>query len=136
MWPLLFYRRNTQHCYLTSAPLSGAAFLHDDWLPRVLLRLGELENSERLNDNPIRRLVLAKKAMRDVAASIERDTGVCCPNSCKDKLGTTMRFLRAVERHHWDYARRLSSAYPKLAELVNVNEWELLAYRSRAAARP
>ena len=59
--------------------------------------------------------------MRDVASCIERDKGVSTPKTCHDKLGVTMRFLRAIERHHWEYARRLSSAYPKLAELVNLN---------------
>ena len=32
-----------------------------------------------------------------------------------------MRFLRAVERHHWIHARKLASAYPQLSRFVDIH---------------
>ena len=79
--PIAFYRRSPQHEGQKLPPLPQHIFKKEDWKRRVILRLGELECGDYALSQPIRRLVLAKRAIREVSSAMAREEGICEPES-------------------------------------------------------
>ena len=85
---------------------------HQDWPRRVALEYHERLPDEPLHDNPIRRLILAKRAIRRVTQNMQREHLVQQASGSDDKLGWTMAYIRAVESIKM---AQCAVAYPYLA---------------------
>lgn len=134
--PVTFYRRTRAKAVdPDSLPLPTAPMRHPDWRRRVTLRLGELEREDRQDSQPIRRLLLLKRAVREVTTTMQQEMGQQPPETPQDRLGYTMRFLRAIEGHRWHVARRITEAYPRLAEFVDVQDRALHLHPGLQAVR-
>ena len=97
-------------------------FKHPDWRRRVALAWGDHIRSELPGApamGPLRRLVLLKRAIREVSECMQQEGSAPSSTEPEDRLGLTMAYLRAVEDLHIDRARRLAQAYPHLRTLVD-----------------
>ena len=84
----------------------------------MVRRYDELRGIDSLPDQALRRLVLVKQAMREVTVTIQRASKAKATTT-DDKLGWTMRFLRAMEDVRLNTASVCVRAYPRLRELAN-----------------
>ena len=68
---------------------------------------------------PLRRLVLLKEAMTEVAERMVPQLHRGPANTFQDKLGSTMRFIRAAEAQRLLAMRKAVQEYPYLTTLIN-----------------
>ena len=105
-------------------PISQACYSHPDFSRRC-----QLNFKEKLQENPeaskLRQLGLLKEAMRETATNMAR-SGVCqaAATETSDKLGVTMRFIRAVENASRGTISSCLMRYPHIATLI-ANPYEL-----------
>ena len=92
---------------------------HPDWTRRVTMRYDEQLAKDALSDNPVRRLVLLKRAMRAVALTMQRENKLARAEESDDQLGWTMSFIRAAEDINLRRMQICAMAYPKLATYVS-----------------
>ena len=69
-------------------------------------------------DQPVRRLLLIKRAISEVTSAMQADMKVDVAKHADDKLGWAIRFLRAAEHSRVGAMIKCSQAYPRLAVLV------------------
>ena len=105
----------------TLPPLSTSAFHHLDWRRRVSLAWGEAVRQDQLSENPFRRLVLLKRAIREVTLRMEKERIPRQARTASERLDSTMAFIRAVEMLHLDRARELAKIYPDLTSFVDLS---------------
>ena len=89
---------------------------HQSWPKRVGLRLLELDSEDKTNVCPLRRLLLSKRAMKEVGEAMAKESCHCAPTAAHDRLGLTMRYLRAVEHERLGAMQHCAKAYPALAD--------------------
>ena len=118
--PLSFARRSAGRHELVDKPLPLAPLEHADWPRRVGLKHGELLRADAHPEQPLRRLLLLKEATREVAETMASEQQCIKAISAEDKLGWTLRLLRAAEEVQLTTMARCADSYPYLAELVNV----------------
>ena len=70
---------------------------HSDWARRVTLEYNALLAEDALNENPIRRLIVAKRAIATVTKRMQREHLIAEAQGTDDKLGWTMAYIRAAE---------------------------------------
>ena len=99
--------------------ISPAVVERPDWTLRVSLRLRELESASEEFRSDLGRLQATKQAIREVSETIAREVQAEDGANTSDKLGTTMRFLRAMEREQMGTMRRCALEYPFLATLAD-----------------
>ncbi|MDA8582658.1 reverse transcriptase domain-containing protein, partial [bacterium] len=99
-------------------PITADVYTHRDFVRRVQLEWGE--RLQHLADlSGLGRLRLLKAVMRDVGTGLTRDhTGLQPAADDEDRLGVTMRFLRAAEQRCPAVISRCLVRYPRIAELV------------------
>ena len=85
----------------------------------MALKLGELCQNDELSDQPMRRLLLAKQAIVQVTRKLQLEMKEAQAESTDDKLGCTMRFIRAAEELRMGTMRKCISAYPYLRTLAD-----------------
>ena len=122
--PIFVDRRLPVEAGYITRPISKSCYTHPDFNRRVKL---SFENS--LLDEPdasgLRRLVLFKDAMRSVANNMGRpDSGSSVAMDTADKLGVTMRFMRASESESLGTISNCLVRYPLLSSLVS-NPYEV-----------
>ena len=117
--PVAFFRQKPS--FQTSAwyKLPTAPIKHPNWPRRVALRFNELRRQDELDDQPLRRLLLAKQAIAEVTRKVQLETKEALAESCDDRLGWTMRFIRAAEELRMGKMRRCANVYPHIATLAN-----------------
>ena len=95
---------------------------HPDWTRRVTMRYDEELAKDALSDNPVRRLVVLKRAMRGVALTMQRENNIARAEESDDQLGRTMSFIRAAEDINLRRMRICAQVYPKLATYVSLED--------------
>ena len=98
---------------LPTAPLDDP-----EWPKRVALRFNELQRTDTLADQAIRRMLLLKQAIREVSITMGRQMRHDAAKTKEDKLGWTMTFLRAAEEVRLKTMEKCALAYPYLTGLV------------------
>ena len=102
-------------------PILRETVLHEDWPARVSIHFHDRLAQDAMAASPLRRLALLKASIREVSASMEvrgRAGETLSTESLDDKVGCTMRFIRAAEAGRVEARRRRIAAYPHLAILV------------------
>lgn len=114
-----FGRRAPQRHDSGLRPLDSSVVRDPLWPSRVSVALDRRERAEP-QAGPLRRLVLLKMAMREVADTMlrERDAKAEQAEEAEDKLGWTVRFVRAAEGARTGAMQRCLAAYPRLRTLV------------------
>ena len=84
-----------------------------------MLKYEELRAEDEGANQPARRLVLAKRAITAVTRAMCRDKKRAETITSEDKLGWTMRFLRAAEGLHVRSMEKCVEAYPHLCKLAD-----------------
>ena len=119
--PIVFFklrsRRSPQSELIDEKVVKGPSWPH-----RVSLRYGALKE-ESPEEDPFTNLHLLKQAISDVSKHMSeesrRNTLFNQAKDIDDKIGWTMRALRAYERGHRADLLNCIKAYPKIGELVN-----------------
>ena len=97
-----------------------------EWRRRVALAWEDLNRHDTLEGGALRRLVLLKRAIREVSLRMHSEHSAAVadlePDDC---LGITMGFLRAIEGFDFTRARRLASRYPLLGTFVDLSRGDL-----------
>ena len=92
------------------------------WAERVFLRYDGLRNEDNGPDQPVRRLILAKRAIAEVTRSMCKETEHQKAITSEDRLGWTMRFLRAAEGLRLRTMQKGVVAYPHLTKLAEYQD--------------
>jgi hypothetical protein len=103
-------------------PISEAPIDDPEWLTNVTLRFGVLQRMDLVRDQPIRRLVLLKKALRDVTLSMGQRLRNDIAKTTDDKLSWTMMFIRAAESVQIRRMQKCTLAYPHLAKISDCRD--------------
>ena len=120
--PISFFRRKKERRFDLDAPIPTAPSHDPRWPERVALRFGELRREDSCEDQPLRRLVLIKKAIREASWRTHAQSRAVAATNDSDKLGWTMRFLRAAEELRLHAMRKCAAAYAVLGTLVNIED--------------
>ena len=117
--PVVFSRRGPPRSSEGNKILPNHILRHDDWPKRVAAELEELQRQEDQRDNPIRTLVLMKRAMRAVTQNMlkEKCTSEAATNT--DKLGCTLSFIRAAEQVRLGQMATKVREYPTIGSFVS-----------------
>ena len=119
--PVAFFRQkpakhggSNSNIRLPTAPMNDP-----EWPQRVALQFGELQRGDDADDQPLRRLVLIKRAIVEVTRRMQVEAAHLRAESSDDKLGWAMRYVRAAEDIRMGAMRKCVAAYPHLATLAN-----------------
>jgi len=117
--PVSFARATPKRDPTASKPLASRLIQHPDWPRRVALEYQELLAGDALCDNPIRRLLLVKRAMHTVSQHMRQEGLIAQAAGADDKLGWTMSYIRAAESVNVHRMQCCACAYPQLADFIN-----------------
>ena len=92
---------------------------HPDWARRVAAELACISDEPRDYDNPVRKLVLVKRAMHTVSGNMAKEGLYATASSNDDKLSCTLSFVRAAQAVNLDKMYRKYLEYPHIATFVN-----------------
>ena len=115
---IAFSRRSGADTSRKRPVLTPRATSHPDFARRVVMEYHELLAHDALAATPIRQLVLIKRAMHTVAASMRREEDEAQIEGTDDELGWVLSFLRAAEQVNLTRMRRCAKACPKIVEYV------------------
>ncbi|CAK0822989.1 unnamed protein product [Prorocentrum cordatum] len=92
---------------------------HPDWARRVAAELACISTDPRDYDNPVRKLVLVKRAMHTVSENMSKEGLYATALTNDDKLSCTLSFTRAAQAVNVDkmYCKYLE--YPHIASFVD-----------------
>ena len=122
--PIFAARRLPTEAGYITRPISQSCYSHRDFNRRVKPTF-EDKVLEEPDASGLRRLVLLKEAMRSVSSNMGRtDSGSSVATDTSDKLGVTMRFLRASESESLGTISNCLVRYPLLSSLV-ANPYEV-----------
>ena len=111
---------------LPQGPLSGL-----NWHKRVTCKYLELLKEYAEHTCPMRRLQALKQAVHEVTWTMHEDAvkanSTTLAEDNDDKLGWTMRFIRAVEKNNRSVSEKCIRAYPLLTKLVDAQDPHLRA---------
>ena len=134
--PLLFFRKAGEPRAYRSGPLPMGPLKRNCWTAKVNLLYGELLESHGRGE-PLQRLHLLKKAIIDTTWTMhEQDLQqgrVVQATEIDDKLGWTIRCIRAAEQNRNTMVKKCTKAYPHLATLVTT---ELPDFRNGLILEP
>ena len=116
--PLSFSRICPTHG-AKSRPLPQAPLDHPDWTRRVSLEYQEICSLDALSGNPLRRLVLMKRAVRTVTYRMHKEGVVGNAERKDDQLGWTLSFIRAAEEVNLSRMASCARSYPSLATYIH-----------------
>ena len=116
---VLFARRLPHAVSSDERPVCVQSIQHDDF-PRLVA----LNFNAKVNANPeasdVQKLLLLKAAVKEVGQTLARDDRSAAPAvDLEDRLGTTMKFIRAFEGGHLNEISSCIARYPKLKELIS-----------------
>ncbi len=93
------------------------------WAHRVRMEFQDLTQSQGDQGSALSRLGLLKRAIIDVTKRMQsedvRDKAVSMAEEVDDKLGWTMRLLRACEKGHHNVVHKCFKAYPALTSVYS-----------------
>ena len=99
--------------------LTHATINHPDWPKRVAAELSAISITPEDYNNPIRRLVLTKRAMHNVSDSMAHDHVFAEAATNDDKLNCTLSFIRAAQDTNLGKMYRKYLEYPHIATHIN-----------------
>ena len=103
----------------TTPTLTHATINHPDWPKRVAAELTSISITPDDYNNPIRRLVLAKRAMHSVTNNMVHDHTFAIASTNDEKLNCTLSFIRAAQDTNLGKMYRKSLEYPHIGTHVN-----------------
>ena len=106
----------------TLPTIGNATINHPSWAKRVA---AELNASSETNEdflNPVRRLMLTKRAMHKVSHNMVQDHIFAEATSNDDRLNCTLSFIRAAQNVNLDKMYRKYLEYPHIGTYVNPND--------------
>ena len=109
----------------TPPPISSDVIRQPEWPERVRLSHAELIAAEPA-DRPAsgnRRLVLLKRAMRQVSTQMWHEQRAAKNRGCDDRLSVVLRFLRAWDQGRYGAVRQLASQCGLGRDLESANRW-------------
>ena len=131
---VLASRRAPQQLHNEERGIPDHILSHTDFQRRTLLAFDAKRRAEP-QATSLRTLQFLKDAMTDVSSNLAKEVGGFAEDlKLEDRLGTTMRMLRAMERHTAGAISICLHRYPKLADLVD-NPYEFggnLTHRLRS----
>jgi hypothetical protein len=116
--PISFSRKKPSRAS-TLPRLPTTPLNHPEWPQRVSLEYQHLVTQEEGQDNPLRRLVLLKRAIKTVTIKMHREGCVEASEEKDDLLGWAMSYTRAVEGLSLSRMAKCAKAYPALAKFVH-----------------
>ena len=124
---LSYYRqrppqRNNENTPSTLPTISNATIMHPSWPQRVAAELNSSTTTPEDLKNPIRRLLLTKKAMHTVSTNMTRDHVFVEAANNDDKLNCTLAFIRAAEDLSLTKMYRKYLEYPYIGTVVDPND--------------
>ena len=116
--PLSFARISPKRAPSIPPPIPIGPLTHPDWGRRVTLRYDEELARDSKADNPMRRIVMLKGAMRAVTKTMNNEGQAGLAIGVDDKLGWTMSCIRAAEDVNLNRVRMCVRIYPHLATYI------------------
>ena len=130
--PLTFSRTTPARTNQENKPIPLSELKRDGWDKKVLANFHYLCEGDPMINNPARRLLLLKDAIRNTYELNREDMGGLARNASSpdDRLGFTLSCLRALEQGRHDRVFKYAQAYPKLMDWIprEVNQSDM-AYR-------
>ena len=117
-------RRATRHEALDK-PLPTAPLDNPAWVKRVALLHSELLKDDSRPHSPLRSLALLKRSIRDVTERMAHESAGKEAKSGDDKLGMTIRFLRAAQEER----KFVMKSSAKMTEVPSASQQRLLGKR-------
>ena len=129
--PVSFFRRTKNEDGETDKPLDTAVFRNPDWKRRTLMQFSALVSQETSRPSALRKLVLIKTAMVQVADRLKHQSPIQPVTSYRDKLSATMAYIRVAERRHLGAMERVAQKFPLLRTILphdQQNAWTPQAF--------
>ena len=127
--PLSFSRTTPAPKKLENKPIPLSEFKREGWVQKVFANFQYLSNGDPMINNPARRLLLLKDAIRNSYELNVEDMGGFAQKATSpdDRLGFTLSCLRAMERGQHDRVFKCAQAYPKFMEWIprEVNQQDM-----------
>ena len=120
--PISFARATPQRGQQGNRRLPQGPIQHADWPRRVALEFHNLASQDANGGNPIRRLVLIKRAIHTVTKNMQRENLIAEAEEVDDQLGWTMALIRAAETINLTRMRRCVQGYPHLSSFLNPDD--------------
>lgn len=117
--PVSFSRCKPTHKHNNPSTLPQAPLQHRDWARRVALDFHAAACDDPMGDDPIRRLILSKRATQSVTKRMWKENIIAQAKEIDDKLGWTMSFIRAAEAVNLSRMAPCAQACPHLTSFVN-----------------
>ena len=117
--PVSFCRRAKQEDGEADKPLDAGVFRDPDWKHRTLMQFSSLVSQETTRPSALRKLVLLKAAMVQVADRLKHQSPIQHVTSYRDKLSATMAYIRAAERRRLVTMARVAQKFPLLRDILS-----------------
>ena len=118
--PVSFFRRSRAKREDKDRPFPSTIFQHPEWVERTAMKYSHLLSQDKGRKEPLRRMVLLKEAMTAASENVMKETRhEIKATGFTDKLGATMRFIRAAERVNVTVMRQCTIEYPYITAHVN-----------------
>ena len=115
---VLFSRQRPQKLIVDDKPLSQASVTHEDFPRRVALNYNS-KVAEAPHSTDIEKLVMLKTSMREVSTHIDKSSlGHAAAISFEDRLGVTIRFIRAFESGFLGVISTCLARYPTIKDKI------------------
>ena len=101
--------------------INQSTIRHPDWARRVAAELAEISTESNDFDNPFRKLVLLKRAIRTVSTNMTQEELYEPAVETEDKLNATLSLIRAAQATNLAKMRRKYLEYPTIAQFVQVD---------------
>ena len=119
--PVSFYRKGCRTTDWRDRPLPVTVFSDPAWASRTAMTFSHMLGLEPPGPaDSLRQMVLLKEAMTGTAETLLQEGALRPPaQTFTDKLGATMRFIRAAERVNLRTMRLCAQEYPHISTLVD-----------------
>jgi len=118
--PIAFSRVGEKAQGECTKALPVAPTRREEWNRRTCLLWQELRREDKARDSAARRLLLLKRAMTEVSIRMNRDTDKAPAKDSGDRLGCTVKALRALDKGRWDLFQDALREFPELNVHIDV----------------
>ena len=122
--PIAFFRRCRPQHALPTKPLRTDILRDPEWPRRTVMAYTDATALEASPPDALRKLVLLKESMVQVADRMTEEKRDCPTPTAPDRLGTTMQLIRAAEKVRLGVMRRCAAEYPHLRTFIDPNDPE------------
>ena len=104
--------------------ISSAVYKHPDFRRLVLVEMHQMMEDDTLDMSAVRKLILLKRSMHKVSATLNKQMKLRKAESAADKVEWTMKFIRAAERQSMPKMRKCCTVCPDILELCDPEDPE------------